>query len=99
MALNLNQVNIMNTYEQIQNYINELKINASEELMEQLNILHDQLNRAGNGEWSTEDLSDYIKSTEDILDSGVVDEETALWSDIRNIQDTIISFYGSSKKQ
>lgn len=82
------------TYASIQAKINDLKAGADEELMNQLNILHDQFNRAGAAEWSKDELSDLIKSDSDILDSGVIDEETALWDQVREIQDDIILFFG-----
>ena len=85
-----------NQVQDIQNQINSLKANFCEDenITSQLNILHDQLNKAGAAEWSREELSNFLKSDNDILDSGVIHEETILYADIRNIQDQIINFFG-----
>jgi hypothetical protein len=83
----------MESYKYIKNAINALKIEASEELIEQLNILQDQHDFAGSAEYTHNDLSALLKHDSDILDSGVIEEDSQLWSDIRNIQDVIISDY------
>lgn len=80
-----------NIFEEIQNEINKLKYDP--ELAELANKLHDQLHTASSAKWSVEDLSELIKSESDVLDLGIVDEETELWSDIRNIQDSIINSF------
>ena len=86
------------TFEQIKAEINALKVDASEELMTELNILHDQLKTASSAEWTGDELEDLIFSDSDILDSGVVDEDTKLWSEIRDIQNEIVSFFGVNQE-
>lgn len=86
------------SYQDIKKSINDLKIDADVELMDLLNELHNQLEVAGNAEWDRDELSDFIKSDNDVLDSGVISEDSALWEEIRNIQDSIIAFFGEEKK-
>lgn len=88
----------MSAFESLQNEINNLKIDASNDLMEVLNKLHDQFNRASNAKWSREELSEIIKSEDDVLDTGLIEEDTGLWEEIRSIQDGIINFFGEEKK-
>lgn len=77
----------------IQNQINELKTSHCDDcaVIEVLNTLHDQLNRAFAANWTQSELSEYIKIDRDALESGAIAEGTALYADIRNIQDQIIS--------
>lgn len=83
------------SYESIQSQINALKIDADEALMDQLNILHNQLIQAGNAKWTRGELIRLVQFEDDILDSGVIEEETALWDEIREIQHNIINYFGS----
>ena len=87
----------MNTFEAIQEDINNLKVGADENLIDLANELHQQFNTASNASWSREELADFIKSDNDVLDSDVVDSETGLYEDIRNIQDAIINFFGEDE--
>lgn len=88
----------MNGLEQLQKEINDLKIDANEELLEVLVKLHEQLSHASSAKWSKGDLADLLMSEDDVLDMGVVDGETGLWEDIRDIQHGIINFFGEEKK-
>jgi len=77
----------MNTYQKIEAAINNIK-NIHQEAG---NELHQQLFHAGNSGWSREDLSEYVKSDNDVVDhfgcENILDE-------IREIQDSIINFFG-----
>ena len=85
----------MNIYEKILNAINEINPNADEDLFEVQNNLRDCLFTAANTECSKDELSDYILSTNDILDTtSSINEESELYLQIRDLQhDIISSFY------
>jgi hypothetical protein len=78
----------MHTYQKIENEINKIK----EINMEAGNILHDQMHRAQNSKWTFDDLSNLLKTENDVADLFFSDDE-GRHSDIRNIQDSIINFY------
>lgn len=79
----------METFETIQNLINDVK----EYNQEAGNELYEQLRIAQNEQWSNGDLSDLLKSEDDVADSFYNDDDSQ-HADIRNIQDMIINFYG-----
>lgn len=79
----------MDTYLTIQNEINNLK-DVHEDYNDQINKLHKQMIVAQNSYFSREDLSEYLKSEDDVCDK--IDNE-ALIEEVRNIQDLIICFY------
>jgi len=89
----------MNNFTMLQNEINELKIGADDDLMDVANKLHDQLHCASNSSSSREDLSEFLKSDNDVLDSGAIDEDTGLWETVRSIQDGIINEFGEEEKK
>ncbi len=76
----------------IQDQINLQKEIASEVEMEALIALHDQLGRASSAEWSKEELSELLKSENDILDG--FEQDTGFYEEVRNIQDQIITSFG-----
>lgn len=78
----------------IQAEINTLKIGAEEALMDCLNQLHEQLQRAVDAYWTREELEGLIIGKQNILDSGVVEEDSILWRQIREIQMEIIDTFG-----
>ena len=78
----------METYEKIQNEINSVK----EWNQEAGNKLHEQMNRAQNADWTEEELSELMKSEEDVADE-FYSEDDPRHDEIRNIQDAIIGFY------
>ena len=57
------------------------------------NELHDQMNHAQSSEWSRSELSDYIKSDNDVADEHYEPGDPR-HAEIREIQDSIINFYG-----
>ena len=71
--------------------INALNINEAEKPV--VCTLRFQLNQAKNNTWMRRDLSRLIKTDNDVLDTGLVAEESQLWADIRDIQDGIICCY------
>jgi len=79
----------MNTFETIEQLINAVK----EYNQEAGNELHDQMHRAQNAEWTREELSEFLKTDNDVADAYYNDGE-AQHADIRNIQDMVINFYG-----
>lgn len=83
-------------FENINGQINSLKTSFcdDENITEQLNILHEQFNTAMSAKWSAEDLSNLIKTDSDVLDKGFIYADTALYENIRSIQDQIISCFG-----
>ena len=81
-------------YLTIQAEINTLKIGADEALMDCLNQLHGQLQRAVDAYWTREELEELIIGKQNMLDSGVVEEDSILWQQIREIQMKIIDTFG-----
>lgn len=79
----------METYEKIQNDINAVK----KWNQEAGNKLHEQMHRAQNSSWTKEELSELLKSDEDVADEFYSEDDTQ-HVEIRNIQDEIIGFYG-----
>jgi hypothetical protein len=79
----------MNTYFEIENEINLLK----ESHQDAGNVLHEQFYKASIAEWSVYELSDYIKSDEDVITDFNLDGFLVA-TRIRNIQDAIINFFG-----
>lgn len=79
----------METYKKIESKINTVK----EWNQEAGNELHNQLSQAQNAQWNKKELSEYIKSENDIADK-YFNDESIQHSEIREIQDWIISFYG-----
>ena len=77
------------TYITIENEINKVK----EWNAEAGNKLHDQMSHAQNAKWSREELSEYLKSDEDVADMFYSDDDQQ-HAEIREIQDSIINFYG-----
>lgn len=77
----------------IQAEINTLKIGADEALMDCLNQLHEQLQRAVDAYWTREELKRLILG-EDVLMLGAVECDTGLWQQIREIQMEIIDTFG-----
>lgn len=72
----------------------EAKVNALKEInMEAGNKLHDQLSHAQNAQWSSDDLSDLMKSDCDVADMFFGDNEV-VHAEVREIQDAIIGYYG-----
>ena len=72
----------------------ENKINALKEVnIEAGNMLNDQISHAQNAQWSRNDLSDLMKSDCDVADKFFSDNEL-LHSEVREMQDAIIGFYG-----
>ena len=59
-----------------------------------ITTLRAQLDYASVAKLTSFDLSEYLKSDNDVLDSNELNPESKLWSDIREIQDTIICYYG-----
>jgi len=78
----------MQTYQQIEKSINDIK----EINQEAGNKLHEQMFKAQNASWSASELSDLLKSEEDVADT-YFNLDSSAHSDVRNIQDAIISFY------
>lgn len=78
---------VIGTFQRIEKEINSVK----EWNQEAGNRLHQQFSEACNAEWTSEELSTFLKSDEDVADEfyKVGDERH---SEIRNIQDSIISF-------
>jgi len=79
----------MNTYEKIQNDINDVK----EWNQEAGSMLHAQMHAAQNSERTREELEDLLKSDDDVADK-FYSEDDPRHNDIRTIQDAIIGFYG-----
>ena len=73
----------MEAYEKIQNDINAVK----EWNQEAGNKLHDQMHKAQNASWTKEELSDLLKSDDDVADE-FYGEDDARHAEIRNIQDS-----------
>lgn len=84
----------MGNYLKIEKEINSVK----EWNMEAGNELHNQMSHAQNATWTREELSEYIKSDNDVADQyySVGDQQH---DEIRNIQDSIISFYGEEENK
>ena len=74
----------MTTFNDIEKAINAVK----EWNQEAGNDLHRLFHHAQNSSWTTDELSEYIKSDNDIAD------EDQQHLDIREIQDSIIDFFG-----
>lgn len=85
------QVNPLNTIEAT---INLCKEGADESLMEVLNLLHEQLHHASNAAWTKEELESELFTDNDVLDLGVVEDDSAMWSTIRDIQLSIVHSFG-----
>tara|TARA_R100000951_G_scaffold116755_1_gene130446 strand:+ start:8792 stop:9034 length:243 start_codon:yes stop_codon:yes gene_type:complete len=79
----------MNTFESIQTLINEVK----EYNQEAGNELHEQVSKVQSAQWSKEELSDLLKSDNDVADT-YYNENDCQHAEIRNIQDMIINLYG-----
>ncbi len=87
----------MTTFEKIQKEISALKNNTDAELDLIINELHEQLSTAFSEKWTKEYLSDYIKSDHDVLVTGCgIEEDSLIWAEIRNIQDSIIGYFGEN---
>lgn len=76
-------------YLTIEAEINALKIGADEALVDCLNQLHGQLQRAFNAEYTRDELKELILGG-DVLMLGAVEYDTRLWKQIREIQGKII---------
>jgi hypothetical protein len=87
---------INNQTQDIQDKINSLKVSFCEDsdVSDLLDTLHAQLELAKHSESTRKELSELIKSEDDVLDLNLIDEDTELYEDIRNIQDQIINFFG-----
>ena len=81
------------TFTTIEAQINILKDYADDTQFEALNKLHAQLNQAANAEWTKDELSNLIKSDDDVLDN--FEKDTAFYEAVREIQDGIILFFGT----
>jgi len=79
----------MTTFDNIEKAINNVK-NWNQEAG---NELHNQFHHAQNSNWSIADLSEYIKSDNDVADEHYSDEDSQ-HAEIREIQDSIINFFG-----
>ena len=79
------------TYSEINEMIFNLKVDANEKELECLNTLHDQFNKAGNAEFTINELSEFLKSENDCLDG--LEQDSWFYEDVRNIQDAIINYF------
>ena len=80
----------MNNLKQIETAINNVK-NWNQEAG---NELHAQFHHAQNSNWSRSDLAEYMKSESDVAEKYYSDEDNQ-HREIREIQDSIINFFGS----
>jgi hypothetical protein len=79
----------------LENKINELKDGCvNDGQMTALNKLHDQLIRASNSETKSSDLSELLKSDDDILNEHTFEPCSYIWQEVREVQDLIIQAFG-----
>jgi hypothetical protein len=82
-------------HDEILNLLNALKIDyVSENEVALLNSLHDQLNQAQFANYTREELSTLLKSEDDVLTEFDIEQDSAFFEEIRNLQDCIIIFFG-----
>ena len=79
----------METYIKIEKMINDVK----EWNQEAGNALHRQMHSAQNSYWTKDDLAEHIKSENDVADEHYPEGDSR-HTEIREIQDAIIGFYG-----
>lgn len=79
------------THQSIEKNINDLKEGSSNEEMNALNELHQQFFAAGNASRSKEELQEWLKSDNDVLDG--FEQDTEFYENVRSIQDSIINFF------
>ena len=79
----------MGTFQNIEKEINGVK-NWNQEAG---NKLHQQFHNASSSQWSTEELTNLLKSDEDVADE-FYELGDIQHAEIRNIQDSIINFFG-----
>ena len=74
--------------------INKLKIGADIYLTDTLETLEEQLVSARENTWDPGELAENIKSDCDALDFSMLDDDSQIYQEIREIQDGIINYYG-----
>ena len=55
--------------------------------------LLDCISKGLEKEWKEEDFGDYVFFENDILDTGIVENQCELWDEIRDIQHAIVRAY------
>jgi len=84
----------MANFVELENELNKFKIDANEELMQLLIELHNQLFKSATSICTKKELTALIKGDQNILDKGIIDDETAFYEELRNFQDVIINTFG-----
>jgi len=87
----------MITFKSIEAKINEIKgLCTDDNELTALNKLHSQLIFASNAMWTIEELSEELKSENDVLDMAHMEDKNFFYYDnVRNIQDDIIYTFGA----
>lgn len=74
--------------------IQNFRFGARPEVKRALNMLSDQFDDAAENDYTRAELEDLLKTENDVLDLGGIEEGSEEWGAIRNIQDSIINFFG-----
>lgn len=87
----------MSKFKSIEAKINEIKdLCTDDSIQTALNKLHSQLIFASNAMWTIEELSEEIKSENDVLDMVGLEEGNFHYFDhVRSVQDDIIYTFGA----
>ncbi len=78
----------------IESKINNMKIGATDDQVEVLVKLQDQLSHSANARWTEEDLKELIFSDSDVL-THYKDEEDYFFAEVREIQHEICSEFAA----